>query len=252
MHWWFPTNASSYGGDVDRIFYVILYITGAVFLLVEGGLLVFLFRYRRREGRTASYIHGNNKAEIVWTAVPAVIVVVLALMSQQVWSKVKDPAHFPTDAIPIGVHAKQFEWQITMPGPDGKLDTDDDIYRKNEMHLVVNHDYAVRLTSQDVIHSFFVPVFRLKQDAVPGMTIVAWFRPTRTGVFDLACSQLCGLGHYRMAGKLYVQTPEDFARWQAAQGAGADPSASADPAPAATGMAPMASMAAPGHTGAAQ
>jgi len=246
MHWWFPANASSYGGDVDRIFYVILYITGAVFLLVEGGLLVFLVRYRRREGRTAAYVHGNNKAEIVWTTIPAVIVISLALLSQKVWSAVKDPAHFPKDAIPIGVHVKQFEWQITMPGPDGKLDTDDDIFRKNEMHLQVGRDYAVRLTSQDVIHSFFIPAFRLKQDAVPGMTITAWFRPTRTGEFDLACSQLCGTGHYRMEAKVYVHSAEDFARWQAAQAAGgvATPSAAAADTPRATGGMAM------GHSGA--
>jgi cytochrome c oxidase subunit 2 len=246
MHWWFPTNASSYGGDVDRIFYIILYITGAVFLVVEGGLLVFLVRYRRRDGRTATYTHGNNRAEIIWTTIPAVIVVCLALLSQKVWSAVKDPAHFPTDAIPIGVHVKQFEWQITMPGPDGKLGTDDDIFRKNEMHLQVDRNYAVELTSQDVIHSFFIPAFRLKQDAVPGMTIVAWFRPTRTGVFDLACAQLCGLGHYRMEARVYVHTAEEFARWQAAQGAGAP--APAAPVAADTGMGQMAMP----HTGGAR
>src|SRR5512135_1638802 len=245
MHWWFPVEASSYGGDVDRIFYVILYVTGAIFLLVEGGLLVFLVRYRRRDGRTAAYVHGNNLAEIVWTAIPAVIVISLALVSQRVWSAVKDPAHFPKDAIPVGVHVKQFEWQMTMPGPDGKLGTDDDIFRKNELHLEVDRDYAVQLTSQDVIHSFFVPAFRLKQDVVPGMTIVAWFRPTRTGVFDLACSQLCGVGHYRMEAKVYVHTAADFARWQAAQGAGAP---AADTAHAAGGA--TAAMAGMGHSGA--
>lgn len=249
MHWWFPANASSYGGDVDRIFYVILYITGAVFLLVEGGLLVFLVRYRRRDGRTASYIHGNNRAEIIWTTIPAVIVISLALLSQRVWSAVKDPAHFPKDAIPIGVHVKQFEWQITMPGPDGKLGTDDDIFRKNEMHLQVGRNYAVELTSQDVIHSFFIPAFRLKQDAVPGMTIVAWFRPTRTGVFDLACSQLCGTGHYRMEAQVYVQTAGEFARWQAAQGAGAAAAPTGDSA-ATRGSAAMPDMAGMAHSGA--
>jgi cytochrome c oxidase subunit II len=228
MHWWIPTNASSYGGDVDRIFYIILYITGAVFVIVEGGLLLFLIKYRRREGRTATYTHGNNKAELVWTTVPAVIVLSLALLSQKVWSAVKDPAHFPPDAIQVGVHVKQFEWQFTMPGPDGKLGTDDDIFRKNELHVQVDRNYAVQLTSQDVIHSFFIPAFRLKQDVVPGMTIVAWFRPTRAGVYDLACAQLCGIGHYRMEAKVYVHSAADFARWQAAQGAGAPAAGAAD------------------------
>lgn len=243
MHWWFPTNASSYGGDVDRIFYVILYITGAVFLLVEGGLLVFLFKYRRREGRAATYIHGSNRAEIIWTTIPAVIVISLAFFSQRVWTAVKDPDRFPKDAVPLAVHVKQFEWQMTMPGPDGKLGTDDDIFRKNELHVQVGRNYAVQLTSQDVIHSFFIPAFRLKQDVVPGMTIVAWFRPTRTGEYDLACAQLCGLGHYRMEAKVYVQSAADFARWQAAQGAGAPAAAPAD-----TGMGQMAMP----HSGGAQ
>ena len=107
-------------------------------------------------------------------------------------------------------------------------------------------DYAVQLTAQDVIHSFFIPAFRLKQDAVPGMTIVAWFRPTRTGVFDLACAQLCGVGHYRMQAKVYVHSAAEFARWQAAQGAGA-PAAPAGEA-ADTGMGRMAMP----HSGGAQ
>jgi cytochrome c oxidase subunit 2 len=239
MHWWFPTNASSYGGDVDQIFYVILYITGAVFLLVEGGLLVFLFKYRRRDGVAATYVHGSNRAEIIWTTIPAVTVLCLAFFSQRVWSAVKDPDRFPKDAIPIGVHVKQFEWQMTMPGPDGKIGTDDDIFRKNEMDLEVNRSYVVELTSQDVIHSFFIPAFRLKQDAVPGMTIHAWFRPTRTGVFDLACAQLCGAGHYRMAARIIVHSAEDFARWQTAQAAGTAPATVASD----TGMAGMAGMA---------
>ncbi|MEK7668888.1 MAG: cytochrome c oxidase subunit II [Gemmatimonadota bacterium] len=219
QHWWFPTNASSFGGDVDRIFYIILYITGAVFVLVEVGLLVFLVRYRRREGRTATYTHGSTTAEIVWTTIPAVTVICLALVSQRVWSAVKDPASFPRDAVPLGVHAKQFEWQFTMPGPDGRLGTDDDVFRKNELHLQVGRSYAAALTAQDVIHSFFIPAFRLKQDAVPGMTITVWFRPTAPGVFDLACAELCGVGHYRMGAKVYVHTAEEFARWQAAQAA---------------------------------
>lgn len=238
MHWWFPTNASSYGADVDRIFYVILYITGAVFLLVEGGLLVFLFKYRRHEGRAATYIHGSNRAEIVWTTIPAVIVISLAFFSQRVWSAVKDPDRFPVGAVPLAVHVKQFEWQMTMPGPDGTLGTDDDIFRKNELHLQVDRSYVAELTSQDVIHSFFIPAFRLKQDAVPGMTIRVWFRPIRTGVFDLACAQLCGIGHYRMEARIYVHSAEDFARWQAAQAAGAAPVAAA----ADTGMGGMAGM----------
>lgn len=216
QHWWFPASASSFGGDVDRLFYVILYITGAVFVIVEVALLVFLVRYRRREGRTATYTHGSTRAEIVWTTIPAVTVVLLAFFSQRVWSAVKDPARIPSDAVPLVVHAKQFEWQFTMPGPDGRVGTDDDVFRRDELHLEVGRDYRATLTAQDVIHSFFIPAFRLKQDAVPGMTITVWFRPTLKGTFDLACAELCGVGHYRMGAKVHVYSAEEFARWQAA------------------------------------
>ncbi len=218
MHWWFPSSASSVGSKVDTLFYVILYITGAVFFLVEATLIVFLVRYRKREGRAAAHIEGSNKAEIIWTTIPAVILVTLALVSQPLWSKIKDPEKFPPDSHRLAIEAKQFEWHVTYPGPDGKLGTDDDFMKKDELHLVVNRDYVIDLTSRDVVHSFFVPAFRIKQDAVPGLHIYVWLKPTETGTFELACSELCGLGHYRMRGLVIVQTPEEFAAWLRGQG----------------------------------
>ena len=217
MHWWFPTNASSYGGEIDRLFLIILYITGVVFVLVEAVLLWFLFRYRRREGHKAAYVEGSTKAEIVWTTIPAIIVICLGVFSQPLWSRIKEPENIPAGAITYGVTAKQFEWHIRYPGPDGKLDTDDDFEKRNELHVVVNTNVSVRLRSEDVIHSFFIPNFRLKQDAVPGLTILAWFRATRTGEFELGCAELCGLGHYRMRARVIVQTQDEFDRWQATQ-----------------------------------
>jgi cytochrome c oxidase subunit 2 len=218
MHWWFPTSASSVGGRVDSLFYLILYITGAVFVLVEATLIVFLVRYRRRGDRKATYVEGSTKAEIIWTTIPAIILVSLALTSQPLWSKIKDPDHFPPDAKRLAIEAKQFEWHMTYPGPDGKLGTDDDFMQKDALHLVVNRDYVIDLTARDVVHSFFVPAFRIKQDAVPGLHIYVWLKPTRTGTFELACSELCGLGHYRMRGEVYVQTPQDYAAWLRGQG----------------------------------
>jgi cytochrome c oxidase subunit II len=218
MHWWFPGNASSVGGKVDSLFYVILYITGAVFVLVEATLLIFLVRYRKRAGRTATYVHGSNKAEIIWTSIPAVILVSLAIFSQPLWSRIKDSDTYPTNAYHLGLEAKQFEWHVTYPGPDAKLGTDDDFMKKDSIHLVVDRDYVLEMTARDVVHSFFVPAFRLKQDIVPGMNIKLWVRPTRTGTFELACSELCGLGHYRMRGVVIVQTPADYAAWLASQG----------------------------------
>lgn len=218
MHWWFPGNASSVGGKVDSLFYIILYITGAVFVLVEATLLVFLVLYRKRSGRPATYVEGSTRAEIIWTSIPAVILVTLAIISQPLWSKIKDSDTYPKNAIHLGLEAKQFEWHVTYPGPDGKLGTDDDFMKKDSIHLVVDRDYVLEMTARDVVHSFFVPAFRLKQDIVPGMDIKLWVRPTRTGTFELACSELCGIGHYRMRGVVIVHSPEDFAAWLASQG----------------------------------
>ncbi len=218
MHWWFPSNASSVGGQVDRLFYVILYITGAVFVLVEAALLIFLVRYRRRDGRKAAYIEGSTKAEIIWTAIPAIILVSLALFSQPLWSKIKNADTYPENADRLAVEAKQFEWRVTYPGPDGKLGTDDDFMRKNELHMIVNHDYVIELTSRDVVHVFFIPAFRVKQDAVPGMKILVWLKPTVTGTYELACAELCGLGHYRMRALVVVQTALEYAAWLTSQG----------------------------------
>jgi len=229
MHWWFPTDASSYGVEIDRLFLIILYITGVVFILTEAALLVFLFMYRGRAGRKASYVEGNVRAEIIWTTIPALIVIALGVFSQPLWSRIKEPANFPADAIVYDIHAKQFEWHFTYPGPDGKLDTPDDFEKRNELHVVVGRNYVMRMTSEDVIHSFYIPQFRLRQDVVPGMTIRAWFRPTQTGEFEVACSQLCGLGHYRMRSRVIVQTQDEFDKWQQSQIA---PPAAADAAPA--------------------
>src|SRR5438105_1371796 len=137
MHWWFPENASSYGREIDNLFLLILYITGAVFFLVEITLLVFLVKYRKREGRKATYIDGSTRAEIIWTAIPAAIVVFLGVFSQPLWSRIKDPDKIPADAIVYDVTAKQFEWHFTYPGPDGRLGNDDDFEKRNELHVVV-------------------------------------------------------------------------------------------------------------------
>ncbi len=230
MHWWFPQNASSFGGEIDNLFLLILYITGVIFFLVEITLVVFLVKYRKQEGRKATYVDGSTRAEIIWTAIPAVIVIFLGVFSQPLWSRIKDPANIPADAIVYDVTAKQFEWHFRYPGPDGKIDTDDDFEKRNELHVIVDRNYEVRLHSEDVIHSFFVPAFRIKQDAVPGLLIRAWFRPTRTGEYELACAELCGLGHYRMRTRVFVQTPEEFAAWQQTQVAPPDTTTAAPPA----------------------
>ena len=212
-----PEGVSSYSAKVDGLFYLILWITGIIFVIVEALLLFFLFRYRFREGRRALYTHGNNRVEVVWTIVPAVICVVIALLSRRSWEEIKQ--RMPKDAMQVEITGEQFAWNIRYAGPDGKLDTADDIVTLNQLHFPVGRPVVATLRSKDVIHSFFLPEFRVKQDAVPGMSTRIWFDSMRVGQFEIACAELCGLGHYRMKGFVTVETPEQFQKWLAEQAA---------------------------------
>lgn len=206
-----PPAASSVAPAVDRLFYVILGITGFFFFLVEGALLVFVLRYRHRPGRTALYIHGHTGAEVIWTLIPAVILLWLTFTSQRLWVRIKE--YEPANPVEVEVLAEQFAWNIRYPGPDGQFNTADDVTTINQMHLPVDQPVLVWLKSKDVIHSFFVPAFRIKQDVVPGMTGHLWLEATRPGQYEIGCAQLCGLGHYRMRGFITVEDQETFQRW---------------------------------------
>jgi cytochrome c oxidase subunit II len=215
--WWLPENVSTYGREIDGLFYLILWITGIVFVGVQGVLIYFLVRYRAREGQKAHYTHGNNRLEVIWTVIPAVILVFLTIWSQKVWSEIK--TGIPENAIPIQIQAEQFAWNVQYAGADGKLDTADDVKTINQLHIPVGKPVRVRLKSigkdgkHAVLHSFFLPEFRLKQDVVPGMQIDVWFEATRTGKYEIACAEFCGLGHYRMRGFLSIHSPEGFDAW---------------------------------------
>ena len=216
--WFLPHNgASTFAPQIDFLYDVILVITGIAFVLVESGLIWFSFKYRARPGRKAFYTHGNATAEVIWTAVPAVTVVALGVMSAGLWNHIKGRNSVPANAIAYGVEAKQFEWNVTYAGADGQLGTADDFVVRNQLHVPVNKPILINLTSQDVIHSFFVPAFRLKQDAVPGMKIRVWFQATQAGTQELGCAELCGLGHYRMRAVVTVHTQEDYDKWLADQ-----------------------------------
>jgi cytochrome c oxidase subunit 2 len=211
LDWWLPENVSTYGGDIDRLFYLIFYITGIAWLLVQVAMLIFLVQYRHREGRRATYTHGNTTLEIIWTIVPALILVMLGFLSKATWETVRYGAP-KTDHV-VQVTAKQFNWEMLYPGPDGKFETADDKMLENDLHVPVNTPIRVQLKAKDVIHSFFVPQFRLKQDAVPGRTIEVWFQATRPGRFEIPCAELCGFGHSGMLGHVTVQTAEEYQAW---------------------------------------
>jgi cytochrome c oxidase subunit 2 len=235
MQIWLPDAITTTAPAIDRIFYLVLWITGIAFVLVQGTLLWFVIRYRRQPGRRAAYTHGNSLVEIIWTAVPAAILVWLAVESQRVWSHVKGTP--PPAEVEVAVVAQQFAWNVHYPGADGAfgrtdlslvdevanpigLDRNDpraqdDLVTVNQLHLPVGRTVLIHLKSKDVLHSFFVPQFRMKLDAVPGLTGRLWVSATKTGSYEIACAELCGLGHFRMRGYLTVESPEAFTAWLA-------------------------------------
>jgi cytochrome c oxidase subunit 2 len=208
---WLPENVSTYGAQIDRLFYFIYYLTGVTFFGVQIALLVFLWMYRARPGGRATYTHGNTTLEIVWTAIPSVLLAGLALAGRSTWFDIK--SRQPATDFVIRVTAKQFNWEVRYPGLDGKLDTEDDVVMDNDFHVPVNKVVRVQLRSRDVIHSFFVPQLRLKQDAVPGRDIPVWFEATKDGKYEVPCAELCGFGHSGMKGYLFVDKPADYAAW---------------------------------------
>ena len=217
MNWLLPPSVSTFGPDIDRLYYIILVITGIVFAITEFALIYFLIKYRKREGHKAEFIHGSTKAEIIWTAVPAVIVVALGLMSAGLWTDIKDPSRIPAGSYELILNGRQFEWEATYAGADGVLETGDDFTLLNQINVPVDRPVTVHLRAEDVLHSFFLPDLRVKQDAVPGMSIAVWFEATETGEYTIGCAELCGLGHYTMEGVLVVQSTSEFEQWETDQ-----------------------------------
>ena len=209
---WLPENVSSYGDRIDFFFYVIYYITTAVFIAVAGAMIYFLIRYRHKEGRKAIYSHGNTTLEVVWTTATTLAVVILALVSKPLWSHIKQEQ--PPADVTVKVRGKQFNWEIQYPGPDGKFGTGDDYQIDNDLHVPVGAVVHVDLSSIDVIHSFFVPQLRLKQDALPGREIKAWFKATKAGEYEIPCAELCGFGHSGMKGRLFVLEKDAYDAWR--------------------------------------
>jgi cytochrome c oxidase subunit 2 len=214
----------------------VLVVTGIAFVLVQGALGYFVARYGENGREHASYWHDNPKAEAFLLILTAVILTVLVFMGQRVWASIYFSDE-PANATVIEATGMQFSWTFRYPGPDGQfgrtdtklvtntntigLDREDpaakdDIISENNLHAPAQKPVRIRLRSQDVIHSLFLPNFRIKQDAVPGMGIEVWFTPTRSGQYEVACAELCGLGHYRMKAAMTVhESQQAFDQWLA-------------------------------------
>ncbi|REJ68581.1 MAG: cytochrome c oxidase subunit II [Planctomycetota bacterium] len=213
LNHWFPVDISEYGYVIDDLFMAILWMTGIVFVATEICLVWFMMRYdRSRNSQPVKFTHGSHTLEVVWTILPAATLLFIAIYQMNAWAntKIRRPDE---PGLTVEVVARQFEWRLRYPGKDGEFDTPDDIYHVNDLHVPVDEDILVRLKSQDVLHSFFLPNLRVKQDAVPGMDIPVWFKAKKNGAYDLVCAELCGWGHYKMRGRLTVQSRADFDQW---------------------------------------
>lgn len=247
VEYFLPESASMHGKWTDNMFWVTTWITIAMFLFTNFLLFYFSWRYSYKEDRKASFYPDNNTLEIVWTIVPAIILTALVITGWRTWTKITDKA--PEDALVIEIKAKQFGWEVRYPGEDDKLGDydyrlidatnqfgvdftdeaamDDIVPRK--IYLPKDRPVLFKIRAVDVLHSVFAPHFRLKMDAVPGMRNEFWFVPeittnemrTITGNsefnYELACTEVCGRGHFAMRMEIVVQDENEFNEWYAAE-----------------------------------
>ncbi|MDA8791770.1 cytochrome c oxidase subunit II [Bacteriovoracaceae bacterium] len=209
-----PENISSYGADIDGVISTTTQIVFYWWLVAEILLIAFIIMYRKRPGQKAAYITGASWKAMSYVLIPTFFVLLLDIYldikSQRVWDHVK--TNLPKADIEAKVVGMQFSWLYTLPGKDNKLGTDDDI-ETDVLTFPVDKVIHVHISSTDVLHSFFLPHMRFKQDAVPGRTITGWFKATKTGVYPVSCAELCGTGHGIMASSYEVMTQEDYDQW---------------------------------------
>jgi cytochrome c oxidase subunit II len=228
---WLPPLKSD-RGSIDHSIWITLAVTGAVFILTNLLLAWFSWRYTDRPGAQAAYWHDSPRLEWTWTLVTAAIMFGFLFNALGLWAQITKAA--PDGAFVVEVTGQQFAWNVRYPGKDGvfgrtdpglvdpgglnfigldKSDpnaADDIVLPQNQLYLPEGRPVRVLIRSLDVIHSFFLPNFRVKQDAMPGMTVETWFTPKQAGDYEIACAEHCGLGHYRMRGQLHVVAAADL------------------------------------------
>ena len=213
----FLPAASTYASDIDGLFTLIFILVGFWFVVSELVFFWLIFKFRAKDGQTSQYITGEEKSQKRWVSYPHYLVLIcdvfIIVGAVRVWYDIKQD--LPPAQETVRLIAQQWAWTFVHPGPDGKLDTADDITKINELHVKVNTVYNYELSSLDVLHDFSVPVFRLKQDAIPGRVIRGWFEPTLTGEFDIQCAEICGIGHGLMGARIHIESPEQHAAWMA-------------------------------------
>ena len=231
----FPAAASAHAAEIDQMTVLVHWLMAVLFVGWGIFFLFVLFRFRRGANPKASYTGAKGKiSKGLEVGVAIVEVILLLFYAIPAWAKRVKQFPSENEATVVRVIAHQFAWEVQYPGPDGKFGrTDpklvssdnligidrsdpaakDDIVTSNQLNLPVDRPVLVHLSSQDVIHSFGLYEMRIKQDAIPGMSIPVWFIPNRIGQYEIACSQLCGLGHFRMRGFVTIQSAADYQKW---------------------------------------
>ena len=233
--WGLPIQASTYAPRIDQSLLILHIAMFIIFGLWALYMIYCLIKYRAGTNPKATYSHHTPLSAYI----PDIIIFLfevwlIFIVGIPIWAHIKEELPKPENAFQINVRGEQFTWVIHYPGPDGQFgkqnvsksnadnplgldfedpNSTDDLVTVDQLHLPLGKPVLINLTSKDVIHSFFIPEFRIKQDAVPGMKIPVWFEPTQTGQYELVCAQLCGAGHYRMRADVKVQTAEEFETW---------------------------------------
>ena len=222
-------QVSTYAADIDQVVNLVGVIVGFWFFLSLGAFFFLCWKYRYKEGVPTTYVDGTNPKHKRFISIPHNIIllcdVVLIVAAVRVWVNVKQ--NLPDAGDRVRIVSQQWAWSFVYPGPDGKFDTSDDVKDVDELHVKVNTNTIFELVSKDVLHSFSVPVFRLKQDAIPGRVITGWFTPTKTGSYDIQCAEICGIGHALMPARIVIETAPQHAAWMAENSTLAVASASA-------------------------
>ncbi len=204
---WLPEVASSFAGKVDYIIWFVTVISLVFFILISFFLIYFAIKYRRRnENEETPYITGSQILETLWTIIPSILLIVIFAYGFIVFREIRTP---PSDTLEINVTGRQWLWQFKYNNGKTTL---------NELYVPEGKPIKLIMTSEDVIHGFYVPAFRVKQDLMANRYTQLWFTATKTGTYDLFCSQYCGTGHSAMLGKVIVMVPEEYEKWEKGEG----------------------------------
>ncbi len=239
-----PESASAHGVELDWLFNFNMIILFIVFTITQIFLFVFAFKYYGREGNKATYLAHNNKLEMIWTVIPAIVLAIIIIFGLKNWNKITEPAS--KEAIVIQLYAKQFDWTARYDGKDNELGasnyklitgenplgidstdikSNDDIVVRNEFHIPLGKEVEFKLNAREVIHSAYMPHFRSQMNCVPGMTTMMHFTPIITTAqmreklnnpkFDyiLLCNKICGNSHYNMQMTIVVETESEYNAW---------------------------------------